>query len=150
MPAVLGGIVLGLLGSWTTLVLFSGQAGIEELVNTVGSRSSLDLIGLAIGKLLIVPLLLALGWKGGHFYPMLFVASATGLCLAASVDALEPVVAVAAVSAGVLVVVLRRPVAAALLVLLVVPASMLGVSAVAAAAAFVALHAAGRWTSTSE
>jgi chloride channel protein, CIC family len=140
IPALLGGVVLGLAGSWTTLVLFSGQEGIESLADALQSRSTAELAGLAAGKLLLVPLLLALGWKGGHFYPMLFVASATGLFFASIVGALEPLVAVAAVSAGLLAVVLRRPVAAALLVLLVVPASLLAVSAAAAATAFVAVR----------
>jgi H+/Cl- antiporter ClcA len=144
VPAVLGGVILGLLGSWTTLLLFSGQEGIEELADTLGSRDALELAGLAAGKLILVALLLAAGWKGGHFYPMLFVACATGLFAASIIDRLEPVVAVAAVSAGVLCVVLRRPVAAALLVILVVPASLLGVSAVGAATAFLTLHIGNR------
>jgi H+/Cl- antiporter ClcA len=135
MPAVIGGVALGLLGTWTTLLLFSGQEGIDTIVNTLPTRSSGELAALAIGKLTIVAVLLGVGWKGGHFYPMLFAASAMGLSLSTAIDPLEPLVAVTAVCAGVLVAILRRVIAAALLVILVVPASMLGISAVAAVAA---------------
>jgi H+/Cl- antiporter ClcA len=136
LPAVIGGVALGLLGTMTTLLLFSGQDGIETLVNTLPTRSSGELMALAAGKLVIVAVLLGLGWKGGHFYPMLFTATAVGLALSTAIDPLEPLVAVAALCAGVLVAILRRVVAAALLVLLVVPVSMLGVSAVAAVFAY--------------
>lgn len=36
---------------------------------------------LAALKLLLIAVLLAAGWKGGHFYPMLFVATVPGLSL---------------------------------------------------------------------
>ena len=140
IPAVIGGIALGLLGTWTTLLLFSGQEGIDTIVNTLPTRSSGELAALAVGKLIIVAVLLGLGWKGGHFYPMLFAASATGLSLSIAIDPLEPLVAVTAVCAGVLVAILRRVVAAALLVIIVVPASMLGISAVAAVAAILVVR----------
>jgi H+/Cl- antiporter ClcA len=137
---VIGGIALGLLGTWTSLLLFSGQDGIDTIVNTLPTRSSGELAALALGKLVIVAVLLGLGWKGGHFYPMLFASTALGLALSMAVDPLEPLVAVASVCAGVLVAILRRVVAAALLVLLVVPASMLGIAAVAAVFAFLVVR----------
>ncbi len=140
LPATVAGLVLGVLGSWDTLVLFSGQDGIEELVNSLPTRSAGELALLAAVKLPLIALLLASGWKGGHFYPMLFVATAAGLCISQFVGAISPVVAVAAVSAGVLAAVLRRVVAAAFLVLLMVPASMLVVSSVAAVVAFLLLR----------
>ncbi len=140
LPAIGAGVVLGALGSWDSLVLFSGQDGIEELVNSLSTRSAWELALLAAVKLLLIALLLAAGWKGGHFYPMLFVATAAGLCISRFAGAISPVVAVAAVSAGVLAAVLRRVVAAAFLVLLMVPASMLVVSSVAAVVAFLALR----------
>ncbi|MBG7603614.1 MAG: chloride channel protein, partial [Actinobacteria bacterium] len=71
LPAVIGGVALGLLGTWTSLLLFSGQDGIDTIVNTLPTRSSGELAALALGKLVIVAVLLGLGWKGGHFYPML-------------------------------------------------------------------------------
>jgi H+/Cl- antiporter ClcA len=140
LPAVIGGVALGLLGTWTSLLLFSGQDGIDTIVSTLPTRSSGELAALALGKLVIVAVLLGLGWKGGHFYPMLFAATALGLALSMAIDPLEPLVAVAAVCAGVLVAILRRVVAAALLVLLVVPASMLGIAAVAAVFAFLVVR----------
>ncbi|RLE24289.1 MAG: hypothetical protein DRJ50_04870, partial [Actinobacteria bacterium] len=140
VPALIGGVALGLLGTWTTLLLFSGQDGIETLVNTLQTRSSGELAALAVGKLVIVAVLLGLGWKGGHFYPMLFAATAAGLALATAIDPLEPLVAVTAICAGVLIAILRRVVAAALLVVLVVPVGMLGISAVAAVAALLVVR----------
>ena len=140
IPALIGGVALGLLGTWTSLLLFSGQDGIDTIVNTLPTRSSGELAALALGKLVIVAVLLGVGWRGGHFYPMLFASSAAGLALATAIDPLDPLVAVAAVCAGVLVAILRRVVAAALLVLLVVPASMLGISAVAAVFAFLVVR----------
>lgn len=147
LPAVVAGVVLGLAGAWSDLMLFSGQEGIGELAETISSRSAGELAALGVGKLLLVALLLGAGWKGGHFYPMLFVAAAFGLCVSAFAGAVEPVVGVAAVSAGALTAVLGRVVAGALLVLLVVPASSLGVAAVAAVVVHLALRMAKRTAS---
>ena len=82
LPAVVAGVVLGLIGSWDSLLLFSGQDGIEDLVNSLSTRPALELALLAAVKLLLIALLLAAGWRGGHFYPMLFiVARRRGLAL---------------------------------------------------------------------
>lgn len=141
---VTGGLVLGLLGSWNQLLLFSGEEGIDDLASTLGTRSAAELAALAGIKLVLVALLLGAGWKGGHFYPMLFAATAAALALSEVVPALNPLVAVAAVAAGVLVATLRRLVASAFLVLLVVPAALLGVAAIAALVGFLVLRLAGR------
>ncbi len=138
-----GGLVLGALGSWNQLLLFSGEDGIDDLVGGLGTRSAADLAVLAAVKLVLVALLLGAGWKGGHFYPMLFVATAAALSLSQLMPALNPVVSVAGVAAGVLVATLRRVAASAFLVLLVVPAALLGVAAVAALVGFLVLRLAG-------
>jgi len=51
IPAVIGGVALGLLGTWTTVLLFSGQEGIDTIVNTLPTRSAGELAALAVGKL---------------------------------------------------------------------------------------------------
>lgn len=132
VPPVLAGVLLGALAAWDALVLFSGENGIEELVDTMSQHSAGELAALAAVKLVLIAILLGSGWKGGHFYPMLFVATAVGLSVAQLLPSLNPVVAAAAVGAGVLAAVLRRVIPAAFLVLLLVPASALGVAAVAA------------------
>ncbi len=138
--AIAGGVVLGAVGSWNQLLLFSGEDGIDDLVSTLGSRSAGDLAVLAAIKLILVAMLLGAGWKGGHFYPMLFVATAAALAVSAVVAPLNPVVAVAGVAAGVLFAILRRVAASAFLVLLVVPASLLPVAVVASLAGYLTLR----------
>ena len=140
---ILAGALLGALAAWDSLVLFSGEEGIEELVNGISDRGPGELAALAVVKLLLIAILLGSGWKGGHFYPMLFVATAAALSVAAVLPALNPVVAVAAVGAGVLAGVLRRAVPAAFLVLLMVPASALGVAAVAAVVGYLLVRLVG-------
>ena len=148
--AIAGGVVLGGFGAWNGLLLFSGEEGTEQLVQTLGTRSAAELALLAGIKLVLVALLLGAGWKGGHFYPMLFVAAAAALAVSEVVTAVNPVVAVAAVSAGVLVATLRRVAASALLVLLVVPVSLLGVAGVAALVGYLALRLASRGNESAE
>ncbi len=142
--AVTGGVILGVLGSWNGLLLFSGEEGTEQLIETLPVRSAGELALLAAIKLVLVALLLGAGWKGGHFYPMLFVAAAAALSVSQLVSALNPVVAVAAVSAGVLMATLRRVAASALLVLLVVPPAVLPVAGVAALVGYLALRLTGQ------
>ncbi len=142
--AVAGGVILGAVGSWNGLLLFSGEEGTAELIETLGTRSAGELALLAAVKLVLVAMLLGAGWKGGHFYPMLFVAAAAALSVSQLVSALNPVVAVAAVAAGVLMATLRRVAASALLVLLVVPAALLPVAGVAALVGYLALRLTGQ------
>lgn len=107
---LVGGIGLGILGTWMPLTLFSGQHKFALLVNEAMEMGVYTLLLLAVPKLLATNLCLSTGWKGGHIFPLMFAGATLGLACYAAVPALHPLLAVVAGMAATTVVVLRQPV----------------------------------------
>ena len=83
------------------------------------ARGDVALVG---GKVLATSLCLSTGWKGGRFFPMMFVGAAVGMAVASiSESAVTPVVA-AGMSACVAAL-LRKPIPALVFMVLVLPSS---------------------------
>ena len=117
---LIGGIGLGILGSWMPLTLFSGQHEFETLVNQGMEMGVFALLLLAAAKLLATNLCLSTGWKGGHIFPLMFSGAALGLACHAAVPALHPLVAVVAAMSAATVVVLRQPIAVILIMVVMI------------------------------
>ena len=121
LVSTIGGVGLGLLGAWSSLMLFSGHEGIQLVMDdaTITTGFALALVG---GKVLATSLCLSTGWKGGRFFPMMFVGAAVGMAVASiSESAVTPVVA-AGMSACVAAL-LRKPIPALVFMALVLPSS---------------------------
>ncbi len=59
--AVVGGLVLGLMGALTSLALFSGHDGIQEGYDDIGELAAVTLVGLALVKAVAMLACLATG-----------------------------------------------------------------------------------------
>ena len=129
---LLGGIVLGVVATMLPLVLFSGQEGIQQMLEEGAEIGSGILVLSAIGKLLLVYICLATGWKGGEFFPIMFAGAALGLAIGYLIPALHPMVGLAAVMSATTAAVLRRPLAVALLLLFLLPNDLIQVIVVGA------------------
>lgn len=118
---VLGGLGLGLLATFFPLVLFSGQEGIQTLINEGAQMGVLFLLLTALAKMIATPLCLATGFKGGQFFPLMLTAAALGVAISLLVPAIHPMVSIAAVMGAMLGAVMRKPLAVILLLIFMLP-----------------------------
>lgn len=121
---VLCGIVLGLAGVFLLLTLFSGEEQIAEIAASWQSIPALVLVASALAKAVLTPLCLKFGWRGGHFFPCIFMGLTLGYGLAGLTGA-EPVFCAAVASGAFLACSTRRPLLSAALLLLCFPVQSL-------------------------
>ena len=115
--------MLGLLGAWSWLVLFSGHEGIQVVIDDAGLSVGF-LLAVALAKVLATTALLGTGWKGGRFFPVMFAGAAAGLALAGLVSGVDPMVGLAVTMTTAIAVLIRRPVGAILLMLFLFPLAL--------------------------
>lgn len=120
LKALACGITLGLIGVSLPLALFSGEDQIEMMVSGWQTIPALALIGSAIAKALLTPLCLEFGWRGGHFFPCIFMGVALGFGIA-SLSGADPAFCAGVAAGAFLACSTRRPLLSAALLLLCFP-----------------------------
>lgn len=130
--AVLAGALLGAVGIALPFALFAGEAQTEQLAATWTTLGAGALIATGLGKVVVTQACLGLGWRGGHFFPIIFAGIALGYAMAA-LTGIDPVFALCATTAALLGAVMRQPVMTALLLFLVFPVKAVFVLLIAAA-----------------
>lgn len=126
----LGGLALGLISSFLPLTLFSRQQQLQSVYDQAAQLGSWTLLLTGIARLLLTSLLLATGWKGGQFLPILFAAATLGLSLSVLFPIIPAPVAAIASMAALIAVVLPKPLIALALMALLFPLPYLGISIV--------------------
>lgn len=136
LQPVIAGITLGALGVALPFVLFAGEAQTEELAQVWTTMGAVVLIATGVLKVFATQLCLNLGWRGGHFFPVIFVGIAIGYGCAA-LTGIDPAFAFCAVTGALVGAIMRQPIMTVLLLFLVFPAKgaiLLLVAAVVGAA----------------
>jgi H+/Cl- antiporter ClcA len=123
LASTLGGLVLAGLAIGSPLVLFSGHEGIQQILDGEVATAG-GLLVIAGAKLLATTTLLATGWKGGRFFPIMFAGAAAGIALSMLVDDVSLMVGLTVVMTAGLTMVLGQAVVAGGLMLFVVPAPL--------------------------
>lgn len=118
--AVLGGICMGIFGMLVPFSMFSGEAQMEVLAETYLEYTPAILIGIGIAKIFITNVCIQSGWKGGHFFPVIFAGVSIGYGMG-MICSVEPVFAAAVVTSALLGYMMRKPVAVVLLLMLCFP-----------------------------
>lgn len=118
--AVLCGLALGAVGTVLPFALFSGEEQVAEIATGWQALPALMLLASAAAKAVLTPLCLEFGWRGGHFFPCIFMGVALGYGIAALVGA-DPVCCAAVASGAFLACTMRKPLLAAALLLLCFP-----------------------------
>lgn len=131
---VVGGILLGLCGTVLPFAMFAGEAQTEELSEIWTTMLPAVLIATGFSKVIMTQFCLNLGWRGGHFFPIIFAGISIGYGMALLCDA-DPVFCLCVVTAALMGVVMRQPVMGALLLFLVFPIRSIIVLLAAAALA---------------
>lgn len=120
LQSLLGGVALAVLATTSSLVLFSGHEGIQELLDDPDPGVGF-LLGVALAKIVATTALLATGWKGGRFFPIMFAGAAVGLALHALTAEIPAMVGLSVAMTAAIAGVIQKPVPAALLMLFVFP-----------------------------
>ena len=130
--SVLAGLVLALCGMALPYTMFAGETQATMLQAAWVSIPAWALVATGLVKAAVTPLCINLGWRGGHFFPVIFAGISLGYGCAALLGA-DPVFCVAACTAATMGAVMRQPVMAGLLLILCFP--LKGVVVLLAAAA---------------
>lgn len=99
LKGIIGGLGIGILGTFFPWTLFSGEHELRELVVEWNNISAYLLILLALVKLLLTEICLSTGHRGGHIFPLIF----SGSCLGYGVSKLfsiDPVFSLAIIVTG--------------------------------------------------
>ncbi len=118
------GLALGLMATWSVLVLFSGHEAVQLLIDSNHYLSGEYLVKLGLVKAFTASLLLATFWKGGRFFPMIFAGAAVGIGVSHYFQAIDPMVGLAAGIGAGLTTVVPKPLIVVLLLALIFPLNL--------------------------
>lgn len=113
----LGGLILGILGTYFPLVMFSGEESITEVSTNIGDFAPWILIVTGLIKLVLTNICIKSGWKGGHFFPVIFCGISIGFGIAL-LTGLDTAFCAAVITASLLGFTMKKPLAVTLLLLL--------------------------------
>ena len=131
LMTMFSGALLGLSGMILPLTMFSGEMQTEELDATWMTMSATVLILIGLFKIMVTSMCVNMGWRGGHFFPLIFSGIALGYGMSMMLS-LDPIFCVCAVTAAVVGAVTRRPLMSVLLLFLCFPLHSVLVLAAAA------------------
>lgn len=134
LRATVGGLLLGVAGTFLPLTMFSGEHQIGEAMSDMEKIGAILLLVVAVVKLLLTNICIDAGLKGGHFFPVIFC----GICIGCALSLLLGVNAVfctAVVTTALVGHTLKKPLATVLLLMIVFPPRLIPIMLFAAAAA---------------
>lgn len=120
VKALIAGAFLGCCGIVLPLTMFAGEEQSLILADTWMGMSAVVLILTGFVKVITTQACLNLGWRGGHFFPLIFAGISIGYGVAA-ISGADPIFCLCVVTAALLGAVMRQPVMAALLLFLCFP-----------------------------
>ena len=120
LSTVLGGLMLGFIGTILPMTMFSGEEEIAEIAEVYMKYAPILLIVTGIAKLFLTSFCIESGLKGGNLFPMIFSGVAIGYGVSMLIGT-SPTMTVATISAALLAVNMRKPLAVSLLLLLCFP-----------------------------
>jgi H+/Cl- antiporter ClcA len=103
--AIVGGVLIGLIGSFLPLTLYSGQTQVTQILHTAEANPAAYTVGflllLVVVKALLTSTSFATGFDGGPVFPLLFIGGTLGLAISQVLTFIPQGVAVTAAMAGV-------------------------------------------------
>ena len=120
LKPVVAGAVLGIFGVVMPMTMFSGESQVEELNVLWTGMGAAALLVLGFAKVFVTSMCVNMGWRGGHFFPIIFAGISIGYGMAVLTGA-DPVFCLCVVTAALVGGVMRKPVMAVLLLFLCFP-----------------------------
>ena len=136
--AIIGGIIIGLIGSFLPLTLYSGQNELLQIIHNPAAFGIGILLVMMLLKMLLTSTSFATGFEGGPIFPLLFIGGTLGLALSEILTFIPQGVGVTAGMAGVACAVFPLPLTITLLLgLLGGQSDLLPVIAIGAVTGFI-------------
>ena len=136
--AIIGGVIIGLIGSFLPLTLYSGQNQLLQIIHNPATFGIGILLLMMFVKILLTSTSFASGFEGGPVFPLLFIGGTLGLALSEILTFIPQGVGVLAGMAGVACAVMPLPLTITLLLgLLGGQTDLLPVIAIGAVTAFI-------------
>ncbi|MCA9332939.1 chloride channel protein [Candidatus Saccharibacteria bacterium] len=121
---IIGGLGLGILASMQPLAIFSGHEGLNSIVAGYSSESAIYFVVLSCIKVIATTLCLATGWKGGRFFPIMFIGASAGTAASVLLPSINPTLALCVGMGAALSFVLKRPVVSLVLLMFFFPINL--------------------------
>ena len=131
IKCVIGGLIIGIVGTLLPLTMFSGEKEIEILAEKYNEIGVIFLLLIGIFKLFLTSSSIAFGFKGGHFFPCIFAGICFGYAFGIILN-IDLVFSVCVVTTSFMSFILKKPIATVLLLLLCFRISELPIMLVAA------------------
>jgi H+/Cl- antiporter ClcA len=113
--AIIGGVVIGLIGSFLPLTLYSGQDQLLQIIDNPAAFGIGLLLLMMLVKAVLTSTSFATGFEGGPIFPSIFIGGTLGLAISKILTFIPEGVAVTAGMAGVACAVFPLPLTVALL-----------------------------------
>jgi H+/Cl- antiporter ClcA len=113
--AIIAGVIIGLIGSFLPLTLYSGQDQLLQIIHNPAAFGIGILLLMMFFKILLTSTSFASGFEGGPIFPLLFIGGTLGLALSEILTFIPQGVGVLAGMAGVTCAVLPLPLTITLL-----------------------------------
>lgn len=120
LKAALAGLLLAACGTALPYTMFAGESQADFLMEGYAAMPAGLLIATALIKAVLTPALINLGWRGGHFFPVIFSGVSLGYGMAILTGA-DPIFCVAACTASAMGAVMRQPIMVVGLLLMCFP-----------------------------
>ena len=120
LKPVVAGAILGVCGVALPLTMFSGEAQVEVLDAQWAGMGAILLLAIGLVKIVVTAMCVNMGWRGGHFFPVIFSGIAIGYGMSALTGA-DPIFCLCVVTAALVGGVMRKPLMAVLLLFLCFP-----------------------------
>lgn len=125
LNAILGGLVLGVIGTFLPMTMFSGGNAIQAMQYEYLQYTPYLLILIGIVKLFLTNVCIESGWRGGHFFPVIFAGLSIGYGVSILLGT-NQVLGVVVVTAALLGTMLQQPIGALVLSVIFFPIQDLG------------------------
>ncbi|MEG0377398.1 MAG: chloride channel protein [Eubacterium sp.] len=119
--AVIGGLILGLVGMFLPFTMFAGEHEMSEIMEIWQGFPIWVLLLTGIAKLFMINFCLETGWRGGNIFPVIFSGVCIGYGFAALFPMLDPTFCVAVITAAVTGAIMRKPIAVVMLLIICFP-----------------------------
>ncbi|WP_416828912.1 chloride channel protein [Ectobacillus polymachus] len=124
IKAVIGGLMLGLVGTILPITLFSGEHQLTELAAGWTDISVYLLLVAGIVKLFLTEFCLATGWRGGPIFPVIFAGVSIGYGIALLFP-IDPVTSITILTTALTSAILKKPIAVIFIFIILFPINLI-------------------------
>lgn len=134
IKGVIGGLILGIMGTILPLTMFSGEKQIYLLMDSGMQIGLMVLILTSLIKIALTNVCIESGLKGGQFFPLIFSGTAMGYAVGILLN-MDPIVSMSIVTASFMASILKKPIAVVLLLMIIFPINLIPLMLVSAVVA---------------